>query len=163
MRGTSSVGAARTGRCYCFFFSSRRRHTRLQGDWSSDVCSSDLPPLTAICAAGPAVPVAVNVTGLPESVPDEAVSVLDPAVVDSVQPPTVAIPLASVVCVAPVTLPLAGPGANVTDTPEAGLPNASVTITDGGTRTAVPAGARWPLPPSRALLGPPPAPPPTLA
>ena len=30
--------------CYMgqFFFSSRRRHTRLQGDWSSDVCSSDL-------------------------------------------------------------------------------------------------------------------------
>src|SRR5256885_3725468 len=26
----------------CLFFSSRRRHTRLQGDWSSDVCSSDL-------------------------------------------------------------------------------------------------------------------------
>src|SRR5256885_10693114 len=25
-----------------FFCSSRRRHTRLQGDWSSDVCSSDL-------------------------------------------------------------------------------------------------------------------------
>src|SRR5256885_10229983 len=31
MRGPSSY----------FFFSSRRRHTRLQGDWSSDVCSSD--------------------------------------------------------------------------------------------------------------------------
>src|SRR3989454_8458106 len=30
-----------------FFFSSRRRHTRLQGDWSSDVCSSDLPPAGA--------------------------------------------------------------------------------------------------------------------
>src|ERR1039457_7309651 len=27
------------------FFSSRRRHTRLQGDWSSDVCSSHLLPL----------------------------------------------------------------------------------------------------------------------
>src|SRR6266516_4177755 len=27
-----------------FFFSSRRRHTRSYGDWSSDVCSSDLPP-----------------------------------------------------------------------------------------------------------------------
>src|SRR5256885_12892876 len=27
---------------FVFFFSSRRRHTRLQGDWSSDVCSSDL-------------------------------------------------------------------------------------------------------------------------
>src|SRR5256885_8014007 len=30
-----------------FFFSSRRRHTRLQGDWSSDVCSSDLSFLRA--------------------------------------------------------------------------------------------------------------------
>src|ERR1039457_7518478 len=27
---------------WCSFFSSRRRRTRLQGDWSSDVCSSDL-------------------------------------------------------------------------------------------------------------------------
>src|SRR5207247_7020355 len=26
----------------CFFFSSRRRHTRSTRDWSSDVCSSDL-------------------------------------------------------------------------------------------------------------------------
>src|SRR6267154_3145566 len=26
----------------CLFFSSRRRHTRWTGDWSSDVCSSDL-------------------------------------------------------------------------------------------------------------------------
>src|SRR5207249_7940733 len=30
--------------CMClFFFSSRRRHTRSKRDWSSDVCSSDLP------------------------------------------------------------------------------------------------------------------------
>src|SRR2546429_5277114 len=28
--------------CVCFFFSSRRRHTRCSRDWSSDVCSSDL-------------------------------------------------------------------------------------------------------------------------
>src|SRR5256886_10006968 len=28
--------------CYFFFFSSRRRHTRFDCDWSSDVCSSDL-------------------------------------------------------------------------------------------------------------------------
>src|SRR5437879_12925222 len=28
-----------------FFFSSRRRHTRYIGDWSSDVCSSDLDSL----------------------------------------------------------------------------------------------------------------------
>src|SRR5256885_13305845 len=29
-------------------FSSRRRHTRLQGDWSSDVCSSDLDCISEI-------------------------------------------------------------------------------------------------------------------
>src|SRR2546430_12003570 len=28
--------------CFFFFFSSRRRHTRFDCDWSSDVCSSDL-------------------------------------------------------------------------------------------------------------------------
>src|SRR5207248_4274930 len=32
---------------FFFFFSSRRRHTRSYGDWSSDVCSSDLQPLFA--------------------------------------------------------------------------------------------------------------------
>src|SRR2546422_7269631 len=31
----------------CFFFSSRRRHTRCSRDWSSDVCSSDLVWVTA--------------------------------------------------------------------------------------------------------------------
>src|SRR3989454_1620017 len=34
------------------FFSSRRRHTRLQGDWSSDVCSSDLTDSTVPRALG---------------------------------------------------------------------------------------------------------------
>src|SRR2546430_3059117 len=29
-----------------FFFSSRRRHTRFDCDWSSDVCSSDLVPIS---------------------------------------------------------------------------------------------------------------------
>src|SRR3989440_3320729 len=33
----------------CFFFSSRRRHTRSDRDWSSDVCSSDLPPRWRNC------------------------------------------------------------------------------------------------------------------
>src|SRR5215212_1991933 len=28
---------------FFFFFSSRRRHTRCLSDWSSDVCSSDMP------------------------------------------------------------------------------------------------------------------------
>src|SRR4029077_21292842 len=30
------------------FFSSRRRHTRFKCDWSSDVCSSDLVPFSAV-------------------------------------------------------------------------------------------------------------------
>src|SRR5256886_3077293 len=32
---------------FCFFFSSRRRHTRFDCDWSSDVCSSDLARVSA--------------------------------------------------------------------------------------------------------------------
>src|SRR5256712_5272506 len=36
-----------TNKLWKFFFSSRRRHTRLQGDWSSDVCSSDLKCMTS--------------------------------------------------------------------------------------------------------------------
>src|SRR2546430_12133470 len=31
-----------------FFFSSRRRHTRFDCDWSSDVCSSDLTRATSL-------------------------------------------------------------------------------------------------------------------
>src|SRR3712207_6848910 len=34
---------------YCFFFSSRRRHTRYWRDWSSDVCSSDLADHLTSC------------------------------------------------------------------------------------------------------------------
>src|SRR6266481_7389694 len=34
-----------------FFFSSRRRHTRWNCDWSSDVCSSDLILDAGICEA----------------------------------------------------------------------------------------------------------------
>src|SRR2546430_2239925 len=32
-----------------FFFSSRRRHTRFDCDWSSDVCSSDLGLWQTVC------------------------------------------------------------------------------------------------------------------
>src|SRR5256886_17276780 len=38
------AGHGESGSCgVFFFFSSRRRHTRFDCDWSSDVCSSDLP------------------------------------------------------------------------------------------------------------------------
>src|SRR6266581_6481688 len=42
-RSDVAAGVATPGRLKVswFFFSSRRRHTRWTGDWSSDVCSSD--------------------------------------------------------------------------------------------------------------------------
>src|SRR2546426_5216667 len=61
----------RTSRCRpFFFFSSRRRHTRLQGDWSSDVCSSDLRPQQAPIAMNTAVGLAIVVAGLSRSASD---------------------------------------------------------------------------------------------
>src|ERR1039457_6939580 len=42
-KGAMIILLCRSFRFLIFFvFSSRRRHTRLQGDWSSDVCSSDI-------------------------------------------------------------------------------------------------------------------------
>src|SRR6267154_4282289 len=41
MSASTSFTHALGSLLYCFF-SSRRRHTRWTGDWSSDVCSSDL-------------------------------------------------------------------------------------------------------------------------
>src|SRR6185295_20044168 len=50
-----------------FFFSSRRRHTRYWRDWSSDVCSSDLPRAAAAARPPPggvgAVPLAPETPG----------------------------------------------------------------------------------------------------
>src|SRR5262249_56463656 len=40
--GVAPVNGCGAVVCVSFFFSSRRRHTRLVSDWSSDVCSSDL-------------------------------------------------------------------------------------------------------------------------
>src|SRR5699024_6824898 len=42
--------------CDCFFFSSRRRHTRSKRDWSSDVCSSDLCQSLVIASGGLSIP-----------------------------------------------------------------------------------------------------------
>src|SRR2546421_1824347 len=39
-----------------FFFSSRRRHTRSDRDWSSDVCSSDLAKALLVEAMGDLLP-----------------------------------------------------------------------------------------------------------
>src|SRR5438477_8028998 len=45
-----------------FFFSSRRRHTRLTCDWSSDVCSSDLVTSTVVGMLVPPGSTTVEVT-----------------------------------------------------------------------------------------------------
>src|SRR5438477_317415 len=92
----------------------------------------------AIWVAAPAVPVAVNVTGLPWSVPDVAVSVFGPAVLPRVQLVTAALVELSV----PVTWPFAlvGPvgwasalfapvAARATVTPLTGFPNWSFAVT----------------------------------
>src|SRR3989475_4783510 len=48
--GRSAVESRRHLLC---FFASRRRHTRFDCDWSSDVCSSDLRATAARCASRP--------------------------------------------------------------------------------------------------------------
>src|SRR5256886_693402 len=61
--------------CATFFLSSRRRHTRFDCDWSSDVCSSDLCTsdtlaIAVIAAAGErglAVPRDLSVVGFDDS------------------------------------------------------------------------------------------------
>src|SRR5437764_962092 len=98
----------------------------------------------AIVAAAPVVPVAVNVTGLPDNAPEEAVRVFDPAVGLSVHEVRAAIPSAPVLTgLVGVTVPLPAAGVNVTATCATGFPFASFTITDGGVLTAVPAVADW--------------------
>ena len=64
-----------------------------------------------------------------------AMMLLLPALAPSVQLPTVAMPCAFVVCVAPVTEPPPVPTANVTRTPATGTLFASFTITLGGVAT----------------------------
>src|SRR6266481_7247146 len=46
---------------FFFFFSSRRRHTRWNCDWSSDVCSSDLVVAQQVCPQMPRVNVVADV------------------------------------------------------------------------------------------------------
>src|SRR5256885_4488033 len=56
-----------------FFFSSRRRHTRLQGDWSSDVCSSDLlraQDWLCVVGAGTRTRVRLQIVRLPNGAVD---------------------------------------------------------------------------------------------
>src|SRR5206468_5761306 len=69
--------------CFCtisFFFSSRRRHTRSDRDWSSDVCSSDLRSTMragllvagALTASGCALTFDATELGVPTSLAERA-------------------------------------------------------------------------------------------
>src|SRR3989441_2794827 len=110
-------------------------------------CWVSVPPLCAALdgdvvkatrPAAPAVPSAVNFTGLPVSPLAAAVSVFVPAVVLRVQLPTVAMPLAFVVWVPPVTLPLPVAGAEGTRTPATRFPLPLCTVTARGEPTPLP-------------------------
>src|SRR2546430_7665965 len=54
----------------CFFFSSRRRHTRFDCDWSSDVCSSDLTragSVVGVLAPGASAGASAELLGLADA------------------------------------------------------------------------------------------------
>lgn len=92
------------------------------------------------CVAAPVVPVALNVTGLPDRPAADAVTVFAPSVAPCVQLVSVAMPLAFVVTVAGVAGTITPPPTvrvNITATPPTGLPGKSVTFTLGGADTAV--------------------------
>src|SRR2546430_9227768 len=62
----------------CFFFSSRRRHTRFDCDWSSDVCSSDLKaPLEGWVAVIRPANVLFEVDGITEAEARESMRLAD--------------------------------------------------------------------------------------
>jgi hypothetical protein len=86
---------------------------------------------------GRPVAVAVNVIGLPASVPEDAVAVLAPAAGPRVSV-LKARPALSVVAVAGVTLPPPAVTVNVMLTPEIGFPPASVTLTTNGLASLCP-------------------------
>src|SRR2546426_8255607 len=123
----------------CFFFSSRRRHTRLQGDWSSDVCSSDLtltvnpqPVLLSSLGVNP-----MTVTGGSNST---GTATLDgPAPAGGAQVTLSSDNTAAATVPASVTVPAGATSAPFTVTTSAVAASTSATITasySGVTRTA---------------------------
>jgi hypothetical protein len=96
--------------------------------------------------AADATPVAVAVNVTEFNPADVQVTVFVPAVGPNVQPPSVAIPLAPVVWLAPVIDPPPVTLPQVTATPGTPAPVPSIAITQTGPFTAVPAVALWPSP-----------------
>ena len=105
-----------------------------------------LADVDGIEPAVPATPVAVKVTGLPARPPEVAVSVFAPAVCRASTSRRWRRRSRSW-CVVPVAEPPPEATANVTATPETGLPRCPSTRTDGAVETFVSTVALWPLPP----------------
>ena len=110
------------------------------------------PALTVMNFGLPAVAVALMVTGLPVRTPEVAVIVLVTAAVPRVQLPTVAIPEAFVTGDPPVRPPPPAVTAKVTETPDTGLPWASVTSTDGAMARVAPTVSACPPPALSAMI-----------
>src|SRR5438876_10312631 len=81
-----------------YFFSSTRRHTRWTGDWSSDVCSSDLKPAEAAKVQPKKETVRINLPPKPTAAP----TIKLPA-------PAPAAPAAAPVAAAPAPAPAHAP------------------------------------------------------
>src|SRR6266480_7391224 len=110
-----------------FFFSSRRRHTRLTCDWSSDVCSSDLgctTKFTLLATAGPTATVGCWVIATPSTV---AATTLVSALVELSVP--VVPPFTSVAAAGVRVLPVVGDAVSTTVLPLITLPYWSRAVT----------------------------------
>src|SRR5436189_2977297 len=62
---------------FLFFFSSRRRHTRYIGDWSSDVCSSDLDNFSITSSGNNYFSTFSEQTGTPVGIVDTTMTITD--------------------------------------------------------------------------------------
>ena len=105
-----------------------------------------VPPVELVVPpVGAAVPVAEKITGLPERVPEEAVTLFSPAEGPSVNMVD-ANPCAFVVALVVLRVPPPLVTANVTATPEIAVPLASVTSTTNVFASDWPAVPVWPVP-----------------
>ena len=107
--------------------------------WGDQLTPVEGPPV------GTLLPVAVNVIGLPVSVPDEAITVLVPAIAPKVKREA-ANPLLFVTTEVEVSEPPPPVTAKFTVVPETGLPLASVTSTVNGLGNPCPTVPVWLLP-----------------
>src|SRR5262249_33578994 len=95
------------------------------------------PPARDMVVAVPLFPKSMNRNGLPVSPAEVATTVSGPANAPRVPEPRFATPEPFVTAGDPVIAPLRAETAKLTDTPEIGLPNWSVTFAPGGVATAV--------------------------